>query len=110
MIPVPVLRATDVRIVSNLLALNILGAGVTVKILVGVSCFKIVAVTGKCFQNPTTIRPILVANYQTTPSACRGWASRNRVDACRTDWSRCKSEWLPVMVGLVVARWIGNES
>ena len=109
MIPVSVLHAEDVRIVCNLLALHILGAGVTVKILVGVSCVIIIAVTGKCFQNPTTIRPILVTNYETTPSACRGWVSRNRVDACRTDWSGCKSKWLPVVVGLVVARWIGNE-
>ena len=109
MIPVPVLHATVVRIVGNLLPLNILGAGVTVKILVGVSYFVIVAITGKCFQDPTTVSPLLVTNYKPTPSACRGWASRNRVYACRAGWSGCKLKWLPVMIGLEVARWIGDE-
>ena len=109
MVPVPFLNAADIRIVGNLFALDILGAGVAVKILVGISCFEIVAITRQGLQNPTAIRPLLVANDQTTPSACFGWLSRDRVDTGRANWSGCKSKWLPVMVLLEEARWIGNE-
>ena len=85
MVPVPVLHATDIRIISNLFALDKLGAGVTVKILVGVSSFEIVAITRQCLQNPTAIRLLLVADDQATPSACSSWLSRDRFDTGGTN-------------------------
>ena len=106
--PIPVLHAADIRIVGYLFALDILGARVAVEILVGISCFEIVAITRQGLQNPSAIRPLLVVTDKTAPSACSGRLSRDLGDTGGAKWSGCKSKWLPVVVLLEEARWIGN--